>query len=211
MTMEMTMAGHFRKVCPHGQVVEQCRCPGPKADMTVPCPFPEHESAGQSPVSEVAGETGAADRRLTEELGHYIAGVNRYARDAYFHARVKRIQQLMRIAEPSMVEAASTGALWGVVTALHLVDIGAEEAVPPVGEPNATRYGCAFRGCGWTLETSLDAFAGDFIENFELYPSPRVLRRLHDGAVDKALRAHLLDEHRDVIETLGKLLPGATQ
>jgi len=187
---------HNRDVCPHGRVVSQCRCPGPKADRTVPCPFPEHGT-----------ETGASDRRLSEELGHYIAGVNRYARDAYFHARVKRVEQLMRIAEPSMIESASTGALWGVVTALHLVDIGAEEAVPPVGEPNATQYRCPFRNCPWTLETSLDSFAGDFIENFELYPSPRVLRRLHDGAVDKAVRAHLVEAHRSVIETLGKLIP----
>lgn len=34
------MSGHFRKVCEHGKVITQCRCPGPKPDQVVrPCPF----------------------------------------------------------------------------------------------------------------------------------------------------------------------------
>lgn len=30
--------GHFRKVCKHGVLVSQCRCPGPKEDTIVICP-----------------------------------------------------------------------------------------------------------------------------------------------------------------------------
>jgi hypothetical protein len=34
---------HYRTVCPHGAVIAQCRCPGPKAEhRTALCPFPEH-------------------------------------------------------------------------------------------------------------------------------------------------------------------------
>lgn len=29
---------HSRKICRHGIVVAQCRCPGPKVDVIVPCP-----------------------------------------------------------------------------------------------------------------------------------------------------------------------------
>lgn len=46
--------GHFRKVCEHGQVVSQCRCPAPKTDEVIsPCPFPEHGVLAD-PVAELA-------------------------------------------------------------------------------------------------------------------------------------------------------------
>ena len=36
------MSTHFRQECEgHGIVVTQCRCPGPKASQTVPCPDTE--------------------------------------------------------------------------------------------------------------------------------------------------------------------------
>lgn len=36
---------HYRQICPHGQLVGQCRCPSPeKVTEIVPCPFPEHEA-----------------------------------------------------------------------------------------------------------------------------------------------------------------------
>lgn len=202
------MSQHLREVCAHGQVIRQCRCPGAKDERVVrPCPFegqPGHESAGQTLVEEV----GAADRRLSEELGRYIAGVNRYARDAHFHARVKRIEQLMRIAEPEMKEHAATGALWGIVTALHLVDTGVEAAQPPAGTPNSERLSCTFRDCSWQLEvpdpTEWAAADG-------LAFRPATLLRLHKSSVERDIRAHLLTEHRLAIETLAGLLPGGSE
>lgn len=194
---------HLREVCVHGQVIRQCRCPEPRTEKVVtPCPFegqPGHESAGQEPV----GVTGEADRRLSEELGRYIAGVNRYARDAHFHARVKRIEQLMRIAEPEMTEHASTGALWGIVTALHLVDTGVEGAHPPAGTPNTERLSCTFRDCGWQLEVP-DPTEWAAADGLAFRPS--TLLRLHKSSVEREIRAHLLTEHRLAIETLAGLL-----
>jgi hypothetical protein len=33
------MSAHFKKVCKHGRLVTQCRCPGPvKSVIIVPCP-----------------------------------------------------------------------------------------------------------------------------------------------------------------------------
>lgn len=50
------MAGHHRDVCPHGKVISQCRCIGPKTDRVIrPCPFPDHngttEQGTAGPVS----------------------------------------------------------------------------------------------------------------------------------------------------------------
>lgn len=33
---------HHRKVCQHGAVISQCRCPHTKVDILVPCP-PSHD------------------------------------------------------------------------------------------------------------------------------------------------------------------------
>jgi len=198
---------HLREVCVHGAVIRQCRCPGPRTEKVVtPCPLqgqPGHESAGQTLVPVDEELVGAADRRLSEELGRYIAGVNRYARDAHFHARVKRIEQLMRIAEPSMIPAASTGALWGIVTALHLVDTGVEGAHPPAGTPNSERLSCTFRDCGWQLEVP-DPTEWAAADGFAFRPT--TLLRLHGASVEREIRAHLLAEHRLAIETLAGLL-----
>jgi hypothetical protein len=57
------MAGHHRDVCPHGKVISQCRCIGPKTDRVIrPCPFPRHngmpEQGIAGPVSsELDGAT----------------------------------------------------------------------------------------------------------------------------------------------------------
>lgn len=32
--------GHRRVSCPHGVIVEQCRCPGPITDFSAPCDCP---------------------------------------------------------------------------------------------------------------------------------------------------------------------------
>lgn len=38
------MPGHFIKVCKHGDVISQCRCPNPnKRKMVVPCDHPDAE------------------------------------------------------------------------------------------------------------------------------------------------------------------------
>lgn len=201
------MSLHLREVCEHGKVIRQCRCPEPTTEKVItPCPFqgePGHETAGQEPDA-VSVMTGDADRRLTEELGHYLAAVNRYARDATFHARVKRVQNLMRIAEPSMVKEADTGALWGIVTSLHLVDIGIESQHPIPKSPNATVYGCPLRECGWALEVPEPI---DWAEQSGIALNPRVLLRLHNATVERDLKAHLVDEHAETIGLLADLLP----
>lgn len=187
------MSGHIREVCEHGQVISQCRCPGPRTDRVVrPCPFPEHAKA----------ELAAEEQRHLDTLG-YLAAANRYARDPEFHARAVRVEQLIAAAEPRLVEEARFGLRWGAAVTLHLVDTGIESPHPLPGQPDATVYGCPFTECGWTLEVpnAIDWAARDGIAL-----SPRVLTRLHGAAIERDLRKHLLGEHRDAIEALAGLL-----
>lgn len=60
---------HFQEVCEHGHIHSQCRCPGPKARISIKCPNPEEELAeslhqDRSFVNAWGGEInyGPADR-----------------------------------------------------------------------------------------------------------------------------------------------------
>lgn len=122
------MSGHThqRLVCPHGQLISQCRCPEARMDRVVrpsrmdrvvrPCPFPAHDTTDQELYQEAA---------------------ERYARDPEFHARAVRVEQLIEAAEPALVEEARFGLRWGAAVALHLVDVGIESAHPVPGQEGA--------------------------------------------------------------------------